>query len=71
MDIEFLRKHAAEMRTVATETNAQLSQDPGNFFLQIVAKNQEQAANDAEHEFQLALDELSERLTRLPGRSSV
>jgi hypothetical protein len=47
MSIEFLRNHARVLSEFAAATTTRATQNPDDFWLQIAAKNQQQAANDA------------------------
>nr|WP_315399806.1 hypothetical protein [uncultured Duganella sp.] len=47
MSIEFLRKHARVLSEFAEATTARAARNPDDFWLQIAAKNQRQAAKDA------------------------
>jgi len=54
MSSEFLRTHAAALNDFAKETAARALQAPSSLFLQIAAKNQAQAALEAEHQLKIA-----------------
>lgn len=47
MSIEFLRNHARVLSEFAAATAKRAARNPDDFWLQIAAKNQRQAANDA------------------------
>jgi hypothetical protein len=47
MSIEFLRNHARVLSEFAAATTARAALNPRDFWLQIAAKNQQQAARDA------------------------
>ena len=47
MSIEFLRNHARVLSEFAAATTARAALSPQDFWLQIAAKNQQQAARDA------------------------
>lgn len=47
MNIEFLRNHARVLSEFAAATTARAALNPDDFWLQIAAKNQQQAARDA------------------------
>ena len=47
MSIEFLRNHARMLSEFAAATTARAALKPDDFWLQIAAKNQQQAAKDA------------------------
>ncbi|USX27341.1 hypothetical protein NHH73_03300 [Oxalobacteraceae bacterium OTU3CINTB1] len=47
MSIEFLRNHARVLREFAAATTTRAALHPDDFWLQIAAKNQQQAARDA------------------------
>jgi hypothetical protein len=47
MSIEFLRNHARVLSEFAAATIKRATLNPDDFWLQIAAKNQQQAANDA------------------------
>jgi ribonuclease D len=47
MSIEFLRNHARVLSEFAAATTARAALNPEDFWLQIAAKNQQQAAEDA------------------------
>ena len=49
MSIEFLRNHARVLNEFAAATTKRAALNPDDFWLQIAAKNQRQAANDATH----------------------
>jgi len=58
MSSKFLREHADSLSKFAKETAVRASTAPDDFFLQLAAKNQEQAAQRAQH--QLLLEEAEE-----------
>jgi len=47
MSIEFLKKHARVLGEFAAATTARAALNPGDFWLGLAAKNQQQAARDA------------------------
>lgn len=47
MSIEFLKNHARVLSEFAAATAERAALNPDDFWLQIAAKNQQQAANDA------------------------
>lgn len=51
MNLQRTRAHAEALRAFAVETSARAEAEPGNFLLQMVAKNQKDAAQEAEIAF--------------------
>ncbi|HEX7983531.1 MAG TPA: hypothetical protein VF616_08455 [Duganella sp.] len=47
MSIEFLRNHARVLSEFAAATTARAALNPDDFWLELAAKNQQQAARDA------------------------
>jgi len=54
MSTEFLRKHSLALKAAADQTEARAKESPDDFFLQLAAKNQRDAARDAERETLMA-----------------
>ena len=65
MSTEFLTEHARLLTEFAEETRSMAEQDPSNFWLDMAAKNQQQAAHDAMQELRIACaEEVGELLDR-------
>jgi hypothetical protein len=58
MTNKFLKEHADRLADFARDTAAQAAQEPGNFFLQLAARNQQDAADEVRHD--LLLEEAAE-----------
>ena len=57
MSTDFLKKHAETLRKFSDATNERARQHPDDFWLQMAAENQSQAAKDVEQELKLAYAE--------------
>lgn len=55
MSIEFLRDHSSHLRKFASATESRAKANPQDFWAQVAASNQSDAAADAEREYALAL----------------
>ncbi|MBP1205448.1 hypothetical protein JOD97_003510 [Duganella sp. 1411] len=64
MSIEFLRNHARVLREFATATTERATLNPDDFWLQIAAKNQQQAAKDAMQALAAALAQEAEEIDK-------
>lgn len=54
MSTDFLRKHAMALSHAAEQTETRAKESPNDFFLQLAAKNQRDAAHEAERNAQLS-----------------